>query len=451
MGYFPFFIDIGKKPGLIVGGGRIAAHKVEKLLPFAPDLTVVAPEILPKLRENARIVCKERDFTDSDVDGMCFVIAASDDEGLNAHISSLCGERGILVNVVDDKEKCGFLFPALVKEGALTVGISTEGASPQAAALLRSEIASMIPSETEEILDFLADLRAIAKKCIKDGSKRAAFLKDAALFCMERGRTLTEKEVKDRISSALEAAGTDSITGNVTLVGAGCGSYDLITVKGLNAVRKAQVLIYDDLMDERLLDHAPESCEKIYVGKRSGKHSMPQEQINELLVEKAKQGKRVVRLKGGDPFVFGRGGEEMQALAAAGIPAEEIPGITSSIAVPAAAGIPVTQRGLSRSFHVITGHTAEGREGWAEELQNAAKLKGTCIFLMGLGHLGEIAGKLMAYGKAPDTPAAVVHGNFDGTVETVRGNLQNIADKVRESGMKTPAVIVIGGTAGMEL
>lgn len=451
MGYFPFFIDIGKKPGLIVGGGRIAAHKVEKLLPFEPRLTVVAPEILPTLRENPRIVCKERDFMESDVDGMCFVIAASDDERLNARISSLCGERGILVNVADDKEKCGFLFPALVKEGALTVGISTEGASPRTAALLRSEIAAMIPCGMEEILDFLADLRVTAKKCIEDGSRRAAFLKEAALFCMEQGRILTEKEVKDRIAAASGAEETSSSTGSVTLVGAGCGSYDLITVKGLNAVRKAQVLVYDDLLDERLLTHVSESCEKIYVGKRSGKHSMIQERINELLIEKAGQGKYVVRLKGGDPFVFGRGGEEMQALAAAGIPAEEIPGITSSIAVPAAAGIPVTHRGLSRSFHVITGHTAEGRDVWAEELKNAAKLEGTCIFLMGLGRLEEIAEKLMDYGKAPDTPAAVVHGNFDGTAETVRGSLRNIADKVREAGMKTPGVIVIGGTAGMEL
>lgn len=463
MAYFPFFIEIENEKGLIVGGGRIAAHKVEKLLPFGADITVIAPEILSTLKENNAITCMERQFLNRDVEGCRFVIAATDDVALNHHISTLCKEKGILVNVVDDKETCGFLFPALVKEGKLTAGISTAGASPQAAASIRSQIAAELPNRMEEILDSLNELREVVKNRIADSRSRAAFLKDAAKFCMEKNRPLTEEERENWI---LEYAKEDeqiqkgsiekdsrniSRKGSVTLVGAGCGAYDLITLRGLQAVRNSEVLIYDDLMDERLLDHAAESCEKIYVGKRMGVHSKKQEEINALLVEKAKEGRRVVRLKGGDPFVFGRGGEEILALKKAGIEVHEIPGITSAIAVPAAAGIPVTNRKMSRSFHVITGHTAGTEDNLPENLEAIAKLNGTCIFLMGFHQLSLITQKLIDYGKEKQTPAAVVHGNFDGTADTVRGTLEDIAEKVKKSNLETPAVIVVGETAGLEL
>lgn len=463
MAYFPFFVEIENEKGLIVGGGRIAAHKVEKLLPFGVYLTVVAPEILPVLKDNSAISCLERHFSDSDVEDCRFVIAASDDVELNHHISALCKKKGILVNVVDDKEACSFLFPALIKEGKLTAGISTAGASPQVAASIRSQMAAELPNQMEKILDELNDLREIAKERIVDSRRRAAFLKDAAKFCMAKNRPLTEEEREKWI---LEYAKTDehihddsterdrnniSREGSVTLVGAGCGAYDLITLRGLQAVRNSEVLIYDDLMDERLLDHASESCEKIYVGKRMGSHSKKQEEINALLVEKAKEGRRVVRLKGGDPFVFGRGGEEILALKQEGIEVHEIPGITSAIAVPAAAGIPVTNRKMSRSFHVITGHTAGTEDGLPGNLETIAKLDGTSIFLMGFHHLPLITEKLIGYGKDKQTPVAVVHGNFDGTAKAVRGTLENIAQKVRESKLEPPAVIIIGETAELEL
>ncbi|MDE6185669.1 MAG: uroporphyrinogen-III C-methyltransferase, partial [Lachnospiraceae bacterium] len=347
MEYFPFFMDIEGKKGLVIGGGGVAAWKVGKLLPFAPKLTVVAPFILPELLENPAIACKQRTFKEEDLDGVMFVIAASDDPEVNAHAAALGRERNLLVNVVDDRQACGFVFPSLVKEGKLTIGISTQGASPQVASALRSQTAMAIPCQIEEILDYLGQLREYAKEQIPDTDRRCVFLKEAADLCMEKGSPLTEDEEKSLLEKQEQA-------GSVTLVGAGCGSFDLITVRGLNALRHAQVLVYDDLLDDRLIAHAAESCERIYVGKRSGKHSMPQERINALLTERAKQGKRVVRLKGGDPFVFGRGGEEILALKKEGIKVRVIPGVTSAIALPAAAGIPVTHRGLSRDFHVIT-------------------------------------------------------------------------------------------------
>ena len=444
MEYFPFFMDIEGKKGLVIGGGAVAAHKVEKLLPFAPSLTVVATVILPELLENPALSCKQRAFREGDLEGNLFVIAASDDAETNTHAATLCKQKNILVNVADDKEACGFLFPALVKEGKLTIGISTQGASPQAASDLRSKIAREIPCRMEEILDYLARLRGDAKEQIPDGDRRSAFLKEAASLCMKKNRPLSEDEEKNLLEEK-------DRKGSVTLVGAGCGTFDLITVRGLNAVHYAQTLVYDDLLDERLMEHATESCEKIYVGKRSGKHSMSQEQIHALLIEKARQGKRVVRLKGGDPFVFGRGGEEMEALKAEGIDVEEIPGITSAIAVPAAAGIPVTHRGLSRSFHVITGHTADGEASLLRDLRLFAGFQGTLVFLMAFRHLEEIAQGLIQYGKNPKTPAAVIQGDFDGSQKTVRGNLADIVEKVKTAKLETPAVIVVGETAELNL
>lgn len=450
MAYFPFFIDVEQKKGLIVGGGRIAAHKIEKLKPFGADLVVIAPKILPQLKEDATLTCIEREFREDDLRDCCFVIAASDDRELNHRISRLCQEQNILVNVVDDKEVCGFLFPALVKEGSLTVGISTAGASPKIAATLRSQMAAELPNRIEEILDDLNSLRDVAKAQILDAGDRAAFLKDAAVFCMAENRVLASEEKQTWVASYAKGerllSEQGKRVGSVTLVGAGCGSYDLITLRGLRAIRESEVLIYDDLIDERLLDHASESCEKIYVGKRMGAHSKKQEEINTLLVRKAKEGKRVVRLKGGDPFVFGRGPEEIKALKEEGISVTEIPGITSAIAVPAAAGIPVTSRGTGRSFHVMTGHTSDGKDALPEELEQMAGLNGTLVILMGFHHLEQITKRLLAGGKAKETPVAVVHGNFDGTADAVRGTLENIVEKVKQSKLQTPAVIVVGST-----
>lgn len=456
MSFFPFFIDLEGQAGLIVGGGKIALHKIRKLLPYGPKLTVVAPDILPELEElvlkNDTNVIKiiRRNFESRDITGMKFVIAASDDEAVNDTVSRLCREQNILVNVVDKKEACSFIFPSLVKAGQLSVGISTEGASPEVAASLRGQLASGIPANMDEILAYLSSLRPLARKYIADDGKRSAFLKDMARRCMDSNTIFDEAETSKRLKEYADAERVKT-PGTVLLVGAGCGAYDLITLKGIRAIRHAQVLVYDDLIDSRLLDYASESCELIYVGKRSGKHSMKQEEINALLVRKAKEGGLVVRLKGGDPFVFGRGKEEILALEKEGIKASYIPGVTSCIAVPAAAGIPVTHRELSRSFHVITGHTATGSGGLAENIDFEAlsRVEGTLIFLMGFGHLLQISKELIKAGKSPDTPVAVVHGNFDGTADAVRGTLADIAQKVLEAGLETPAVIVVGAVADM--
>ena len=453
MAYFPFFVDIGGKNGLIAGGGRVALHKLQKLLPYGARLKIVAPEVSEAMEQTALendICVIKRAFEPSDLNEMFFVIAASDDAKVNAEIGRLCRERGILVNVVDDKEACSFLFPSLVKEGNLSIGISTEGTSPEVAAELRSRVVSMIPADMDTILAYLGSLRPLAKAHVKDTGRRAAFLKDTARVCMDTNAVFDEWETMRRLEAYAHGEEAGHIEG-VLLVGAGCGSFDLITVRGLRAIRQARVLVYDDLIDQRLLAYASERCERIYVGKRSGRHSMAQEQIQKLLIQKAREGGLVVRLKGGDPFVFGRGMEEMMALRSEGIPAAYVPGVTSCVAIPAFAGIPVTHREISRSFHVITGHLAGKAADLCSKLDFAslARLEGTLVFLMGFGQLRQIADGLIHAGKKAATPAAVVHGTFDASVAVVRGTLADIAEKAAEAAMQAPAVIIVGRVAAL--
>jgi len=484
MGYFPFFVELKGKRGLIVGGGIVAERKVRKLLPYEPELLVVAPkiddgiwklseEIKEKRKKNedtSELILSERDFETTNLEKMDFVIAATSDETLNARIAKLCEERNILVNVVDDKEKCGFLFPSLIREGKLSIGISTEGASPRVATTFRARLSADIPERMEEILDYLEKIRPFAKVAIEDDKKRAAFLMELADVCMGKGRPLTETECeillenyqsktlkeafadKEALSDKEAQSGKEACPvrkvspGKVVLVGAGCLSYEYITLRGMQEIRKAQVLIYDALIDTRLLDFTIENCEKICVGKRSGRHSMKQEEINMLLIEKAREGIHVVRLKGGDPFVFGRGNEEVDALTEEGIETEVIPGISSCIAVPEFAGIPVTERKVSRSFHVMTGHFAGDEESLKDEIHKMAAMDGTCVFLMGYTRLAEIVRELQNGGAAAETPVAVIHGTSDGSSRAAYGTLLTIEKEVQEKQIPMPAVIVVGDT-----
>lgn len=484
MGYFPFFVELKGKRGLIVGGGIVAERKVRKLLPYEPELLVVAPkiddgiwklseEIKEKRKKNedtSELILSERDFETTNLEKMDFVIAATSDETLNARIAKLCEERNILVNVVDDKEKCGFLFPSLIREGKLSIGISTEGASPRVATTFRARLSADIPERMEEILDYLEKIRPFAKMAIEDEKKRAAFLMELADVCMGKGRPLTETECEILLENYQNKTSKDVLSdkgapsdretqsgkdvysdrkispGKVVLVGAGCLSYEYITLRGMQEIRKAQVLIYDALIDTRLLDFTIENCEKICVGKRSGRHSMKQEEINMLLIEKAKEGAHVVRLKGGDPFVFGRGNEEVAALTEAGIETEVIPGISSCIAVPELAGIPVTERMVSRSFHVMTGHFAGDEESLKDEIHKMAAMDGTCVFLMGYTRLAEIVRELQNGGAAAETPVAVIHGASDGSSRAAYGTLLTIEKEVQEKQIPMPAVIVVGDT-----
>ncbi len=240
-------------------------------------------------------------------------------------------------------------------------------------------------------------------------------------------------------------------SGTVYLVGAGCGRADLITLRGLRLLRSCDVVVYDDPIDKELLREVPAGARVVYMGKRQGRHSATQEEICAALIRYAREGGTVVRLKGGDPFVFGRGGEEMLALGAVGIPCEMVPGITSAIAIPAMAGIPVTHRGLSRSVHIVTAHRLDTPDGLPDDFDRLAALSGTLVFLMGLSRLEEITRRLLAAGKPGDTPAAVLSGGNSPHPAAVRGTLSDIGEKARAAGVRPPAVIVVGEVAGLGL
>ena len=439
MAYFPFFIDLEGREGLIIGGGAVALRKVRKLLPYGPRLTVAAPELTPELVELPGVTLLRRPFAPDLLEGKFFAVAASGDHGVNRAAAALCREKGVLVNVADDKDGCDFLFPALVKRGDLSIGVSTAGASPSAAVWAKRQIAARIPEDFGELLAYLDALRPMVRERIPEEDRRAAAFSRLFAAALQRGFPLAQ----DDLSAVLQGA---SASGKVYLVGAGCGSADLITLRGLRLLERCDAVVYDDLLDPALLEAAPERSERIYVGKRLGRRAMSQEAINALLIEKAQTGGVVVRLKGGDPFVFGRGGEEALALQAAGVAWEYVPGVTSAVAVPGWAGIPVTHRGVSRSFHAVTARTAESG------LPDLPPLpEGTLVFLMGLSQLAELSRRLMEAGMPPETPAAVVSGENVPRPMAVRGTLRNIADKAQEAGAEAPAVIVVGGTAGMDL
>ena len=440
MGWFPFFIQLEGARGLLVGGGRVALRKAEKLLPFGAQLTVVAPCICPPLAALPGLTLCRRAFADSDLSpAPDFVIAATGDRALDRRIAALCRARRILVNVVDDPAACGFYFPALVQRGRLCIGISTGGASPTAAAWLRQKIEALLPPGFDGILDRLAARREAVKAEGGSEAKRAERLQQA--FALE----LAAAEAPRAPAAARENAGP----GRVALVGAGCGRADLITVRGLRLLQQCRAVVYDDLIDTALLDTAPAGAERIYVGKRSGRHSAPQAEINAALIALAQRGGLTVRLKGGDPYVFGRGGEEALALQRAGIPFEVVPGITAAIAVPAEAGIPVTHRGVSRAVHIITAHTQDETPDFSRWAALAAD--GTLVFLMGLQRLPQIAAGLLAGGLPPQTPAAVLSGGNAPHPAAVRASLGEITDAARAAGVEAPAVIVVGDVAGMEL
>ncbi len=488
MPHFPMFIDLNEEPVMIVGGGAVALRKIRKLQPFGPRITVIAPEITPEIGaagaecepepygaemtgktkkpelhttgtstgpdcvEVSRVIRTEfsAELLTNAEESPRLVIAATDDWEVNRLVADLCRARDIPVNVADDPEHSTFLFPALVRQGEFCAGISTAGASPTAAIYFKEQLQSHVPEHLDGILAWLEEKRPMIKREIPDQKKRAGFFRELFDRCMQTGAPLTEVEL-ERMMRALTPDSEGPIkVGRVALVGAGCGKADLITVRGLRLLQRCQAVVYDDLIDPELLETVPETALRIYMGKRSGAHSAPQSEINAKLIELASQGLDVVRLKGGDPYLFGRGGEEMLALLEAGIPCQEVPGIPSAIGIPAEAGIPVTHRGASRGLHIVTAHTSDTPDGLPADFDHLAKLDGTLVFLMGLGQLAKIAERLMAGGKSGETPSAVLSGGNSKHPACVRAPLAKIVRATEEAGVESPAIILVGEVSALD-
>ncbi len=442
--------DLTSRRVLVVGGGTIAQAKVESLLSSGARITVVCVEATPRLRDLAdrgtiRVV--SRRFRPTDVVGVRLVVAATADRKLNRRVRRWAHIAAAVVNVVDDPEMCDVTVPAVVHRGPATIAISTDGTSPAMARFLREEIERTLPIGVGTLIDEAGrarqELRRSGAYRYDYQAWRQRFL-EPGLDTVRAGRTGSLEELRRRFLAGFSVRGPIR-AGTVSLVGAGPGGADLITVRGANALASADVVIYDRLADPSLLDLAPVAAERIPVGKSKG-DGIDQEEINRIIVDRAASGAHVVRLKGGDPFVFGRGFEEREVVEAAGLTCDLVPGLSSALAAPALAGVPVTHRGMAASFTVLSGHrVAEAEHDW----EALARSSSTLVVLMGASTASEIAGRLLEGGRGADESVRVVHRAGSPDMETSDTTLAGLFDE--GCPFPAPCVIVIGGTASLGL
>ena len=480
MTFYPVFLNLRGRRAVVIGGGAIAEQKVRGLLAAGAHVTVVSPETtvgLSDLVAGNGIEHRRRPYRAGDLAGAWLAIAATDDRAVNAAVWVEAEQAGVLLNAVDDGEHCSFIAPAIHREGDITVAVSTSGKSPALAARLRRRIANMIGAVEARFCALLGELRPALAARVPDARARTAqwyrIVDSDAIEFVRRGddegarrridQLLDDADrLESRVNSwlgparerapggvPLERQGRVAASaaapgpGVVYVVGAGPGDPGLITAKGLEILRSADIVVYDRLVAPALVAAAPASAERVFVGKQPHDTGTRQQDINALLIDRAVRGKTVVRLKGGDPFVFGRGGEECEALRAAGVPFHVIPGVTSATAVPAAAGIPVTHRGVASAFAVVTGREGEGEGETTVDWEALARVP-TLVVLMGLSALPEITERLVRHGLPSDTPVAVIASGTLPAQRTVRGTLGSIVRGVAAARLEPPATVVIG-------
>jgi uroporphyrin-III C-methyltransferase/precorrin-2 dehydrogenase/sirohydrochlorin ferrochelatase len=445
--FYPVFLNLHGRRAVVIGGGAVAEQKVLGLLSAGAHVTVVSPETTPRLAELAArggIDLRRRPYRTGDLAGAWLAIAGTDDRAANARVWAEAEREGVLLNAVDDLDHCSFIAPAIHREGDITVAVSTAGKSPALAARLRQRVARLVGPAEARLCELLGELRPELAARVPDSHARTAlWYRIVDSDVIEFVRRGDMEGARERIAEHLADLPAHRATGTVYLIGAGPGDPGLITAKGLAILRSADVVVYDRLVAPSLVAEAPLAAERVFVGKRphGGSADLVQDEINALLVERARRGLTVVRLKGGDPFVFGRGAEECEALHAAGVPFVVVPGVTSAIAVPAAAGIPVTHRRLASAFAVVTGHECDGVSNL--DWESLARVP-TLVVLMGLTALPEITAKLLEHGADPDTPAAVIASGTLPDQRTVVGTLATLATRVAEQGLEPPATVVIG-------
>jgi len=445
--YFPVFFDLRDQGVLVVGGGEVALRKVSLLERCGAVLTVVAPDIVPGLEERAArgtLILRRRDFAPDDLDGARLVIVATSRRAINRWIAKLGDSRGIPVNVVDDREASRFIVPAIIDRDPVLVAVSTGGTSPVLARRLRERLEASVPKRLGEFALWLRQLRQTSQERLRDGHERRRFFESLVDGPVARRFMAGDVRGALRIAQRLlaQSAQAPRPAGEVTLVGAGPGDPELLTLKALRALQDADVILHDRLVSAAILDFARRDALRICVGKSAGAASTPQQEINELLIHHAHEGRRVVRLKGGDPFVFGRGGEELEALAAAGIDFSVVPGITAASGCAAYAGIPLTHREYAHSVSFVTGHADEnGRE---PDWRALASPGTTAVFYMGLARLDHIARRLMDNGAASTLPAAIVAQGTQPDQQVIVAALGGIVAAANAATLESPALLVVG-------
>ena len=419
----PVFMKLEGQPCLVVGGGKIAYQKIQQLLDSKAHVTVIAPGIHESIQSLSVEVIK-RKYKREDSKSYQLIIAATDDMKVNSQIYHDASERGIPINVVDQPKICSFYMGSVYQDGDVKIAVSTNGKCPTFGRFLRDHIQNISRGLWGKNLGQLALKR---EKIIK------------ALSTYSKKKEVMEKFIKRRCQNISK---TQPARGKVFLVGAGPGDPELITVKGLQAIQRADVIVYDALIHPHLVFEINPLAKKIFVGKREDKHSVSQETIHMILTEEAQKGRQVVRLKGGDPFIFGRGGEEAMALAKEDIPFEAVPGVTAGIGAAAGFGIPLTHRGQANSTLFVTGHQCS----WADsqDWETLAKLDSTLVFYMGMKRLNKIVRGLIENGKSIETPIAIIQNATMINQAILTSTLESIFTDIKKMTSRTPSIIIIG-------
>jgi uroporphyrin-III C-methyltransferase/precorrin-2 dehydrogenase/sirohydrochlorin ferrochelatase len=450
--YFPAFFDLSGQRVLVVGGGEVALRKVYLLERSGALISVVAPEIAPELKERAEtgaINLALREFVPGDLDGVRMVIVATSRRAVNRWIAKLSESRNIPVNVVDDPEASRFIVPAIIDRDPVLVAISTGGASPVLARRLRERLEALIPRKIGELATWLKELRGSTRRRLRGAPERRKFFETIVDGAAARRFIAGDTQGARRIAQQLLAttAAAPRAAGEVTLVGSGPGDPELLTLKALRALQDADVILHDRLVPAAVLDLARRDAVRICVGKAAGQVGSTQEEINALLIEHASLGKRVVRLKGGDPFVFGRGGEELQALAAAQIAYSVVPGITAAAGCAAYAGIPLTHRDYAHSVSFVTGHARS--DGQEPDWRALASPGATAVFYMGLARLEHIVQRLMEHGAEPARPAAIIAQGTTAHQRVIAATLATLGRVSADANLESPALLVVGDVVAL--
>ncbi len=445
MEIFPISLKLQQQPCLIVGGGRIAYRKAVLLAKAGAILHVIAPEIEPDLltlvQQTQGQYIAAAFKTQVNVRDYRLVIAATNDRAVNQQVFEVCEAEKVLVNSVDDPPHCRFMVPAIIDRSPLIISVASNGTSPVLSRQIRTQLETLIPHGMGKLAEFSGKWRTTVKQKITNPDERRIFWEDLyASPLKEQVFNGNEAEADQLIEQALQEWKTPK--GEVYLVGAGPGDPELLTLKALRLMQQADVVIYDRLVSQPIMDLCRRDAEKIYVGKARSNHSVPQEGINALLVNYASQGKRVCRLKGGDPFIFGRGGEEIQELFDAGITFQVVPGITAASGCSAYAGIPLTHRDYAQSVRFLTGHLKEGSPElpWDELVYENQ----TLVLYMGLVGLENTCQQLIAHGQRPNMPVALISKGTTPEQKVVVGTLADIASKVSEHHIQAPTLTIIG-------
>lgn len=447
--YLPIFTKLDNKPVLVVGGGEVALRKCRAFLKARASVTLVAPWFCDELKEHAHnneVKLIDAYFDESHLDGKMLVIAATDRDEVNNNVFELANARNVFVNVVDDQPKCTFIFPSIVDRDPITIAISSAGTAPVLARRLREKLETLIPHHIGPLATLVGGFREKVKKRFKHFSDRRQFWEgvfDSSV--VSKVQTGDTQAAQQQLEQMLDAKAEPE--GEVYVVGAGPGDPELLTLKALQLMQQADVVVYDFLVSDEIMELVRRDADLICVGKRLGDHSVVQEDTNQMLVDLAKQGKKVCRIKGGDPFIYGRGGEEVQVLAANNVNYQIVPGITAAAGCSAYAGIPLTHRDHAQAIQFVTGHCK--KDGQELDWQSLAKANQTLAIYMGVIKSPHIQGELLKHGRKADTPVAIIENGTRKNQRVVTGQLGELADLIERNSIISPALLIIGEVAAL--